>query len=209
MYHTTLIIACNTDTDVTKVLFKLEAEGYRWLSGHKPLQWMEDSYSAQVMLKAPVAIVLHKDKTLGICGIKYGNISAEEFLSGGKKEMKKSDLKTGYLVVTRDGHEYVVYLNVLTNYQRDKKPEDIIVYNQGDSRRWNGLDTYNEDLTYKGKENKNDIMEVYMLYHPFTLQDMTYCEQMRKLLWQREEPKELTIKEIEEILGYSIKIIKE
>ena len=123
--------------------------------------------------------------------------------------MKKSDLKTGYLVVTRDRQEYVVYLNVITGYQHDKKSEDIIVCNQGNNRRWDGLDVYNEDLTYKGKENRNDIMEVYMLYHPFALQDMTYCEQVRKLLWKREEPTELTIKQIEEILGYSIKIIKE
>ena len=203
------IIACSTDEDVTKVLVKLETEDYRWLSGHKPLQWMEDSYSARTVLKAPVAIVIRKDKTLGIRDIRHGNISAEEYLSGGKKEMKKSDLKTGYLVVTREGHEYVVYLNVLTDYQHDKKPADIIVCNQRDSIRWEGLNVYNEDLTYKGTENSNDIMEVHLLYHPFALQEMSYCKQMRKLLWKREEPTELTIKQIEEILGYSIKIIKE
>lgn len=208
--YTNYIIACNTDEDVTKVLFKLETEDYRWWSGHKPLQWMEDSHSAQAVLKAPVAIAIYKDKKLGIRDIGHGNISAEEYLSGGKREMKKSDLKTGYLVVTREGHEYVVYLNVLTGYQHNKKSEDIIVCNQGDNRRWDGLDVYNEDLTYKGsKVHKNDIMEVYLLYHPFALQDMSYCEQMRKLLWKREETRELTVKQIEEILGYSIKIIKE
>ena len=74
MYYSTLIIACNTDEDVTKVLFKLETENYRWLSGHKPLQWMEDNHSVQAILKAPVAIVIHKDKTLGIRGIRHGNI---------------------------------------------------------------------------------------------------------------------------------------
>lgn len=198
------IIACNTDEDVTKVLFKLETEDYRWRSGHKPLQWLEDSYSAQVMLKAPVAIVIHKDKTLGICGIRHGNISAEGFLSGGKKEMKKSNLKTGYIVVLRDGTEMVVALNC----SYDEYDANDIIINCG-QRKWFPLDVYTEDLLFTAGSKLNDIIKIYKASYPLVLGAVSYETNKRKLLWQREEPKELTIKQIEEILGYSIKIIKE
>ena len=206
-------VHCESYTALSIVEYVLKRRNMKWLSRN------EGFSSIDVMIKEmkpPVTVIIrfaygYAHSGTGHSGQAIPTITLLDLyhLSGGKKEMKKSDLKTGYLVVTRDGHEYVVYLNVLTDYQHDKKPEDIIVCNQGDSRRWEGLDVYNEDLTYKGKENRNDIMEIHLLYHPFALQDMSYCKQMRKLLWKREETKELTVKQIEEILGYSIKIIKE
>lgn len=206
------LIWCETEEEKNKVLQKMEDEDIIWHSGHLPTKWCY--YHAPLALSVRAGRLglfpfSKEEIELGKYGQDFVKVTPEEYLSGGKKEMKKSDLKTGYLAVTRDGREYVVYLNVLTGYQHDKKPKDIMVCNQGDNVRWEGLDVYNEDLTYKGKENRNDIMEVYLLYRPYALQDMSDRKQMRQLLWKREEPKELTIKQIEEILGYSIKIIKE
>lgn len=196
-------IWCNTEKEKNAVTGKMLSEKLTW---EKRAKLIPSDNVGFIVYKGKISWT---DHNLAFALNILPEITPEEYTKENEKEMKKSDLKTGYLVVTRDGHEYVVYLNVLTDYQHDKKPEDIIVCNQGDSRRWDGLDVYNEDLTYKGKENRNDIMEVYLLYHPFALQDMSYYKQMRKLLWKREETKELTIKQIEEILGYSIKIIKE
>lgn len=68
--------------------------------------------------------------------------------------------------------------------------------------------TWNSDLKYAG-DNALDMVKVYsVLKHP-QHRDLAFKPGYgRDLLWKREEPKEMTIEEIEKELGYSIKIVK-
>jgi anti-sigma28 factor (negative regulator of flagellin synthesis) len=67
--------------------------------------------------------------------------------------MKKSDLRTGMLVQTREGYFALVMLNTET--------EDCLVSDGGSNdRAWCMLDTYNEDLERFGIPS-SDIVAVY------------------------------------------------
>jgi len=100
----------------------------------------------------------------------------------------KKDLIDGMVVKTREGVHYLVC-------------GDLFIRNTGFLQ----IDTYNNDLTSK-LFNEKDIVAVYNKIHSLdTLNDIEYN---KKVLWKREEVKEMTIAEIEKELGYSIKIVK-
>lgn len=124
---------------------------------------------------------------------------------GGKKEMEKSDLRTGHIVTTREGNEYMVYLDIDTEYT-DFNGKDVLV---GTGVSWNSLEYYNEDLTYHDEREEFDIVKVERGVHPYCLQDISHGKAKREILWEREkEPKEMTVAEIEKLLGYPVKIVK-
>lgn len=123
--------------------------------------------------------------------------------------MKKSDLKTGMMVVTRDNNEYMVMLNV--EYDGTRKmvePSNVIVSKDG----WMPLSKYGDDLrTYSAFDNL-DIVEVYAPLMTASLWRKDLSDKKDWVcVWKREEPSvEMTIAEIEEKLGIkNLKIIKE
>ena len=117
--------------------------------------------------------------------------------------MKKSDLKTGYIVTTRSGREYVVYLDVDTSYTDDK---DVLVC--ANTYNWYTLRNFNEDLTHKF-DSISDIMKVEKPYHPYCFQNMGYENCKRELLWERDSVKEMTVADVEKLVGCAVKIVKE
>ena len=73
--------------------------------------------------------------------------------------MTKSELKTGYIVTLRNGSEYIVMLDSVSDLYKC----DIIVNSK--LNVWDVLSVYNEDLT--NKEFKAlDIIKVEIPYHP-------------------------------------------
>jgi hypothetical protein len=108
--------------------------------------------------------------------------------------MKKSDLKTGMLVKTMNNRFYLILVI-------DGEP---LFANVNGGSYASG---YREDLT---NENDSDY-DVRLIYSRsgFTLDDLksTYVAS-RDILWKREEPKEMTIEEIQQSLGYKIKVVE-
>lgn len=126
--------------------------------------------------------------------------------------MKKSDLKTGMIVETRNGQEYVVFIDIckpqyiLENYS--KECSSVLVNSK--NRMWLNFDNYNEDMCFDENDESFDIMKVYIPNHPYAFMDIPHEDTLRKLIWNREhiEPeKEMTIKELENYFGCKIKII--
>lgn len=107
-----------------------------------------------------------------------------------KMEFSKKDLKSGMVVELRDGSRF---LTVEINGRLDLIGKDT----------WDSLSLYNENLTDADRDF--DIVKVYETYpRPFG--------RMLKggiLIWERKEPKEMTIDDIEKELGYPVKIVKE
>ena len=67
--------------------------------------------------------------------------------------MKKSELKTGMMIVTRDGDRWMVFKDV-------DNSEDVLITYDG----WNDLKMYDEDLRLLVNHDKSfDIIEVYSL----------------------------------------------
>lgn len=112
--------------------------------------------------------------------------------------MKLDDLQTGMVVVLRNEEPYIVSRNCAFH-------SDVLAGYKNFWELWNtqiDFDRYKEDMTFKGKDMELfDIMRIYEESKdsiPFS---------KGKLLWQREEYKEVTMKEIEEKFGCKVKIV--
>ena len=112
--------------------------------------------------------------------------------------MKKKDLKSGMTVVTRNGNKYLV----LTNCGSLTLKDFYLVGPTGFLRS----SEYTNDLSINNnKYDQWDIMEVYN----DRISAKTYSmPTLSNPIWKRVEHKEMTIAEIEEELGYPIKIVR-
>jgi len=130
---------------------------------------------------------------------KINRLTKQEFkqLIGMKEENKmstftKGDLKTGHLVVLRDGRECVVFKDIASVHSYD----DAIVNLNNNS--WDALKEYTDNLLSIDNFSELDIMEVYLQSHPFSFV-REYEKDKRQLLWKREEKseKDLQIEELQ------------
>ncbi len=108
--------------------------------------------------------------------------------------MKKSDLKVGYLVITEDDFKNIIM----------PSEDGLILIDE--KERWFGIKALRDDLS-SGIANCS-IIKVYGLPKNISA-SLRFEISSRKLLWEKDEKKEMTIKEIEKVLGYPIKIVKE
>lgn len=117
----------------------------------------------------------------------------------GRAEMKKSYLIAGrHVVETRDGAKYLIF----------DSEEGKFMYGIYDG--FMDLERYHEELTRMSGDKSYDIVKVYELKCPASQNSIkAYLEQHLTLVWEREEPKEMTMAELEEELGYKVKIVKE
>ena len=123
--------------------------------------------------------------------------------------MKLSELKTGMIVTTREGVEYVVFKDAVC-----KNPEYCgTVFVNKKCFSWHEIKNFKEDMTYEsgwgGDYKKYDIVKVEIPSHPYSYMDLNYEEIKRKVIWEREEIKEVTMAEIEKKFGCKVKIVKE
>jgi hypothetical protein len=116
------------------------------------------------------------------------------------KNFTKADLKVGYVVKTRSGTLYMVM---------PEKDDNLILVREG--RHGEPVNNYLPDLMHNLSSRFDciqtlDIMEVYgrpaLKYHALDI-----STERRPLLWKREEPKEMTLEEVEKALGYPVKIV--
>lgn len=110
-------------------------------------------------------------------------------------EFTKSDLRSGMIVTLRNGKEGIVFLDCSKKINRDS-----IVFVK--SETWCGLCYYKENL-------ENDSCKYYDIIkvEETLIHHLGNLDAPRKLLWEREEVKELTIAEIEAFLGCKVKIV--
>ena len=124
----------------------------------------------------------------------------EHMIEGKVTEMNKSHLIAGrHVVETRAGDKYLIF-----------DSEDGKFMYQVDGGGFMDLEGYDEDMLKINKHNSYDIMKVFEVETAcnrtgFNREDNRYLA----LIWEREEPKEMTMAELEEKLGYKVKIVKE
>lgn len=100
--------------------------------------------------------------------------------------MTKSDLKNRMVVEVRDGKRYLVV-------------DELLMRDSG----WLVLSDYDEDLMHKYNKNY-DIVKVFDCVKRFD-----NVEKCNDVIWERQEPKKITLKELEDILGYPVEIVEE
>ena len=111
--------------------------------------------------------------------------------------MTLKDLKTGMIVTTRNGNSHIVMRDFIDagDVLAGLSCSNII------SGTWTSLSNYNQDMTHPTRAFL-DIMSVYDSY-PYS------ADTPKKLLLERKEYKEVTMKEIEEKFGCKVKIVEE
>lgn len=107
--------------------------------------------------------------------------------------MKKSDLKSGMVVKTRED-EILLVVEV-------KGVRTLIGRNA-----WNPMRRYDDDLKHDNYEEL-DIMEVYDP-EPSAFASMVNLSN-KKPIWVRRKKQKMTVREIEKELGYEIEIVRE
>lgn len=124
--------------------------------------------------------------------------------------MKKSELKTGMIVTLRNGNEYVFMKDFIVDddYTMGSCNEGIIV--NGHKPSWSKMNHYDHNLKAITISDRSlDIMKVEIPNHPYAFTNIPYNRKYRKLVWERKEVKQMTVAEIEAILGYKIEIVSE
>ena len=114
--------------------------------------------------------------------------------------MKNKDLETGMVAELRNGDRYIVVAGEDFAIGIDVKWEEMIVIRSS-------VDTcnYNSDLTHKSNKLR-DIVAI------FTIPGMDFTRMMwscKKPIWERKEPKKMTVSEICKELGYEVEIVRD
>lgn len=129
------------------------------------------------------------------------NKKEKEELYKMRNNFNKYDFDACHVVLLRNGYGYRVGLvaGVACN----------IKYLYRSTEYFNIINNYENDLTYKG-DKRLDVMEVYKIKSPRALYGYDFdLNEDVELVWERQETKEMTVAEIEEELGYSVKIVGE
>lgn len=114
--------------------------------------------------------------------------------------MTLKDLKTGWRVRTRNGDMYVVLKDCET---RNYGHQDVMFINLNTNDFIVGSVFDSNSLVHSDFEY--DIMEVYETVVNGLVFDKA---RLGKLVWERtEEPKDMTLSEIEDALGYPVRIV--
>lgn len=115
--------------------------------------------------------------------------------------MKKSDLKSGMLVETRDGSLAIVMLNTPKGDALVSNHEEI-----EEEKTWKSLKEHNNDLTSSFDED-DDIVKVYNF--DSNSNGASLSKNCREIIWEREENvPEYTMEEAIKKMGHNFKIIK-
>lgn len=105
--------------------------------------------------------------------------------------MKKSDLKTGMVVECRSGDKFM-YLKTEDSCEAFIAQECYLV-----------TDNFTDDLKSMSFE-KYDIMKIYQADRAY--QPSEDCWNRMQLVWERQEPRKMTLAEIEKELGYPVEV---
>ena len=118
------------------------------------------------------------------------------------KDMKLKDLKAGMRIETRNGEQGLLVNNGGGNL--------YLLLSYDCSSGVKIVDNYKPDLTIyntSSLDHHKDIMKVWDAYSVAGNCDLSK-EALFAPYWERKEVKELTVAEIEKLLGHSVKIVK-
>lgn len=111
--------------------------------------------------------------------------------------MTKKDLRTGYIVTLRKGSRYKVFLNACVGFGTS----DVLVRDGG----FMPLANFNDNLEHNADRNM-DIIKVECT-EAFHLLDEPIGSIEYEAIWER--TMQMTVAEIEAILGYKVEIISD
>ena len=197
-------IWCETNEIRDKVLEKMETDGIVWCgTREKPTKWQE-VFEAPMSLFVENAILTQGHNRVFFNHHRYNEILPINYIG-----ITKANLELTDIVKYRDGTLGIVLRNSLSK-------DGLGIFSRDHDMCVGYLSNFNKDLTYADKEMRHrDIMAIYKTktsprqYSALTdFFDKKFNEEWT---WERQEPepKELTMTELEKILGYPVKIVKD
>lgn len=119
--------------------------------------------------------------------------------------MKKSELKTGMIVILANGSKHMVFRNASTSYD---DCADFLV-NLDKTCSWHRLSNYTENMEHVGYNNEClNVVEVIQVQHPYNLiEPYKTGYNKTKTLWKRKEKKQYTYAQLKEILGEEFEVV--
>ena len=117
--------------------------------------------------------------------------------------MRKADLRTGDIVLTKDRDIYIV----LKDTRLWGTTGDIIVSLKNGN--YVNLYDYNDDLKEKDGNSRLDVMKVCSNRYAGDNIREHIIRKTNIWTWERQDVKEMTVDEISEALGYQVKVVGE
>lgn len=187
-YQGDYVMWCKTEEEAKDFCRVMHESGRKWKSGksYKINNWI--LYKEHMCYVFNDNMFISKDDAIDDG---YKILKWEDFM---EKEFTLSDLKVGMLVVLRDERKYLIARTI-----------DNELVGTRDSGYMH-IDRYENDLSFEGCST-NDIVEVYNIKkskkHMYS-----YSTDDRELLFQRKEPKELTMQEIADKFNIPVEQLK-
>lgn len=187
-------IYCNNESDKIILLQKLDDLGVRWASNQKASKF------GRAMIFDGYGYVIHNGKLKFDCG----NSNAVKFkdvdFGGNNMQFTKNNLEVGQFVILRDERRFLVL-----------KTEGGQYYLSNSESCFVGLNGFNNDLTSKTNTD-SDVMKVCVPSSPDNLCGILKGFTHGKIIWERENIKEMTLEEVNKILqdtkGFKVKIVE-
>lgn len=183
-----IAVHCKTEEEAIDFCKQMYKHGMEWASG--------DSYLSYTHYG------VYRDKTCygGDGGYqsydyfekyKYKILEWSDYMD---KEFTKADLKDGMVVEQRNGNRYLVLAGMAVRECGHNK-----------------ISSYTNNLEWYGTNRGGDIVKVYRIIHesPGTIEE-AFCDRNLELIWERKEPKKMTVEEmrekLEELTGEEIEV---
>ena len=183
---------CKTEEEAKDFCRYLDSLGRKWCNNKK---YTEENYWRYY--KDEICYDFNNDNaysgTESFIRHNYKILEWSDFMN---KKFTKADLKSGDVILRRDGSVEIVCLETGTLIRKDE---------------FNILDELTDDLTDIFKDDdSDDVIAVRRPKHPYECQFCAFDEGFGELVYERgDEPEEMTLEEICKALGKEIKIVKE
>ena len=183
------VMHCKTEEEAREFCNYLHSIGRKWCN--------DAAYTNQTYYYA------HKDNTvyhfnngtygsLNVAiGCDYTILEFSDF--DWSKEFTKADLKTGDVVLRRNGSTEIV-----------NRELGMFIRKNG----WNDLDEIRENLTSVFNNEHGDIVAVRRPKNKYDCMFNAFERERGTLVYERKEPEEMTLEQVCKLLGKEIKIIK-
>ena len=188
-YKGKYVMHCKTEEEAKSFCGLLHKAGRTWCTGYSymsSIYWWDCNPNEGI----------YYNFNEGSRGSRYfyenGGYTILEWSDFMNNKFTKADLKTGDVILRRNGLVEIV-----------NRELDMLICKRG----WNNLDDVQEDLTNMDKEY--DIIEVR---RPLQKSDSSFDAFEYKygiLVYERQEPEEMTLSEVCKLLGREIKIVRE
>lgn len=183
-----IVVHCKTEEEAKDFCKQMHEQGMKWCNGESYLK--NTNYNVR---NKGTCYYGNGEYSSRVFAEKY-NYKILEWSDYTNKEFTKADLKDGMVVEQRNGNRYLVLAGMAVRECGHNK-----------------ISRYTNNLEWYGTNRGGDIVKVYRIIHesPGTIEE-AFCDRNLELIWERKEPKKMTVEEmrqkLEELTGEEIEV---